>query len=125
MARRRTVQAKTTNGEALYCSFCRKDQHLVAKLVAGPGVYICDACIALCSRILTGKPTAAFKGWATLTDEEFLGTLPAAVAAVEASEERLREHVEMIRHRGISWERIAAALGVTRQAAWERFSKEN
>jgi hypothetical protein len=32
----------------LCCSFCGKDHTQVAKLVAGPGVYICDACVSLC-----------------------------------------------------------------------------
>ena len=36
----------------LRCSFCGKDQHQVEKLIAGPGVYICDQCIALCAEIL-------------------------------------------------------------------------
>jgi hypothetical protein len=31
----------------------------------------------------------------------------------------------MLRERGVSWERIASALGVSRQAAWERFSRES
>jgi len=37
----------------LICSFCGKDQENVQKLVAGPGVYICDECIDLCNDILT------------------------------------------------------------------------
>src|SRR5262249_18475915 len=32
----------------LYCSFCGKSQHDVRKLIAGPTVFICDECIALC-----------------------------------------------------------------------------
>lgn len=36
----------------LACSFCGKDQHQVVKLVAGPGVYICDQCIDLCNDII-------------------------------------------------------------------------
>ena len=36
----------------LHCSFCRKTENEVAKLVAGPGVYICDECVALASRIM-------------------------------------------------------------------------
>ncbi|MFW6366037.1 MAG: ATP-dependent Clp protease ATP-binding subunit ClpX [Spirochaetota bacterium] len=36
----------------LVCSFCGKDQDMVRKLVAGPGVYICDECIELCNDIL-------------------------------------------------------------------------
>ena len=33
----------------LYCSFCGKDQRSVAKLVAGPSVFICNECIDFCS----------------------------------------------------------------------------
>jgi hypothetical protein len=108
----------------IVCTFCRKEHHQVATMVAGPGVHICDACIGLCNRMLSGKPTAAFGGWSALSDDEFLATLPAASAAVDISAGKLREHVDMLRQRGISWERIAAALGVSRQAAWERFSSE-
>ena len=36
----------------LYCSFCGKHQDEVKKLVAGPGVYICDECVELCAEIL-------------------------------------------------------------------------
>ncbi len=36
----------------LKCSFCGKDQESVRKLVAGPGVYICDECIDLCTEIV-------------------------------------------------------------------------
>ncbi|MDD2884317.1 MAG: ATP-dependent Clp protease ATP-binding subunit ClpX [Dechloromonas sp.] len=36
----------------LYCSFCGKSQHEVKKLIAGPSVFICDECIALCTDIV-------------------------------------------------------------------------
>ena len=36
----------------LKCSFCGKPQNRVRKLIAGPGVYICDECIELCGEIL-------------------------------------------------------------------------
>jgi len=36
----------------LRCSFCNKSRDQVAKLIAGPQVYICDECIALCNEIL-------------------------------------------------------------------------
>jgi len=47
----------------LYCSFCGKNQNEVAKLIAGPAVYICDECIKICSEIIaedneTGNETA-------------------------------------------------------------------
>ncbi|MBQ2010496.1 MAG: ATP-dependent Clp protease ATP-binding subunit ClpX, partial [Selenomonadaceae bacterium] len=40
------------NDEKLVCSFCGKPQDMVRKLVAGPGVYICDECIELCNEIV-------------------------------------------------------------------------
>ncbi|MFN5988273.1 MAG: ATP-dependent protease ATP-binding subunit ClpX [Dolichospermum sp.] len=50
----------------LKCSFCGKSQEQVRKLIAGPGVYICDECVDLCNEIL---------------DEELLDTSNAASAA--------------------------------------------
>lgn len=41
-----------TNGSLLRCSFCGKNQNEVKKLIAGPGVYICDECIDLCTDII-------------------------------------------------------------------------
>jgi ClpX C4-type zinc finger len=38
----------------LACSFCKKDQDQVRKLIAGPSVYICDECVDLCNDILEG-----------------------------------------------------------------------
>ena len=38
--------------EAPYCSFCRAGANNVKRLVAGPGVYICDECIRMCSEII-------------------------------------------------------------------------
>ena len=38
----------------LRCSFCRKTESAVAKLVAGPRVYICDECVAIASRMMEG-----------------------------------------------------------------------
>jgi len=40
------------SGDLLKCSFCGKSQKQVKKLIAGPGVYICDECIDLCNEIL-------------------------------------------------------------------------
>ncbi|MEM7579038.1 MAG: ATP-dependent protease ATP-binding subunit ClpX [Cyanobacteria bacterium P01_A01_bin.80] len=53
----------------LKCSFCGKSQEQVRKLIAGPGVYICDECVDLCNEIL---------------DEELLDTNSAATASQPA-----------------------------------------
>ena len=42
-------------GDLLKCSFCGKSQKQVKKLIAGPGVYICDECIDLCAEIVHDK----------------------------------------------------------------------
>ena len=42
----------TESGDMLKCSFCGKSQKQVRKLIAGPGVYICDECIGLCNEII-------------------------------------------------------------------------
>ena len=41
-----------TNGGTVRCSFCGKSQDEVRKLVAGPGVYICNECVDLCKEII-------------------------------------------------------------------------
>jgi ATP-dependent Clp protease ATP-binding subunit ClpX len=45
--------------DKLFCSFCGKSQDVVKKLVAGPGVYICDECIELCNEIVSEEWEAA------------------------------------------------------------------
>ena len=44
--------AKFGDSDLLKCSFCGKSQKQVKKLIAGPGVYICDECIELCNEII-------------------------------------------------------------------------
>ncbi|MCR9144357.1 MAG: ATP-dependent Clp protease ATP-binding subunit ClpX [bacterium] len=46
------VRKKSGDREKLHCSFCGKEQDAVRRLVAGPGVYICDECIELCNEII-------------------------------------------------------------------------
>ena len=41
-----------TRRRSLRCSFCRKNETEVLKLVAGPRVYICDECVAIASRLM-------------------------------------------------------------------------
>jgi len=68
--------------KTLRCSFCRRDESQVAKLVAGPRVYICDRCAYETIRIMEKTPPAdpeigrrasirarLFRGWAPLHRE--------------------------------------------------------
>jgi ATP-dependent Clp protease ATP-binding subunit ClpX len=63
---------KKNDEEKLFCSFCGKSQELVKKLVAGPGVYICDECIELCNEIVSDD-------WDTSTLDRSLKDLPKPV----------------------------------------------
>ena len=58
LGRRGPVARPTDSNEQLLCSFCGKSQRQVKKLIAGPGVYICDECIDLCNEIIDEELTA-------------------------------------------------------------------
>jgi ATP-dependent Clp protease ATP-binding subunit ClpX len=49
--RRRVASARKSTA-TLTCSFCGKQQRKVNKLIAGPGVYICNECVDLCVEII-------------------------------------------------------------------------
>jgi hypothetical protein len=106
----------------LKCSFCGKSDKEVTRLIGGPGVYICDACVSICNRVLEATPAAYVIGWHAMTDDQLLGALKIAEATVEATRAVLQAQIEELRKREISWETIGNALGISRQAAWERFS---
>jgi hypothetical protein len=109
----------------LCCSFCGKDKDSVAKLVAGPGVYICSECIDLCTQILAMETTPEINPRHELPDEELLASLARAQAAAPQIDAAMRDYAGILRARGVSWTRIGSALGVSKQAAWERFSGED
>ena len=87
--------------QTLYCSFCGKSQHEVQKLIAGPTVFICDECVALCQDIMTEEhktdltPVRAPMSWVEIMeqlDRQREGQrLAKSLLAAE-----LREHYEKI-----------------------------
>ena len=109
----------------LSCSFCTKDKDSVARLVAGPGVYICNECIDLCNEILGMEPMPQIHVWHEQSDDELLASLARVQAAAPQLDAAMHDYVDLLRSRGVSWTRIGAALGVSKQAAWERFSGED
>jgi hypothetical protein len=117
--------------DTVACSFCLKSPDSVAKMIGGPGVFICNECVGLCNDILAleGEPTPDAAGsWQKrlgLSDDELLAHLPKIAAAAEQVERHLTAWVRQARERSITWTRIGEALGMTRQSAWERFSGED
>ena len=125
-----------STGPDLRCSFCGKSQHEVTKLVAGPGVFICDKCVDLSSQIIAqemrNKGASAdgsdsppnLRAWDDLSDDELLAEMVRAHAAHRNVDAAVARHVRALRDRDVTWARIGEALGMTRQSAWERFSGE-
>jgi ATP-dependent Clp protease ATP-binding subunit ClpX len=68
----------------LKCSFCGKSQDQVRKLIAGPGVYICDECIDLCNEILDEELVDGHGGSAGRQTPETKGKAPAKKSAKPA-----------------------------------------
>lgn len=108
-------------------------------MVAGPGVYICDACVELCGQVIAdtpprpdGIPQRVHRGpdprtdeyLVGMSDEDMLTMLPRQALTVEQAERDLRAWVRLLRDRGVTWARIGEALGVSRQAAWDRFAAD-
>ena len=113
------------------CSFCAKPSSEVEKVIAGPGVYICNECVGLCNDILRAerqapsKPETELPAWdESMSDEQILDLLPRIAAVGAQTEAGLQRLVTILRERKVTWARIGAALAITRQSAWERFSDE-
>ena len=89
----------------LYCSFCGKSQHDVRTLVAGPAVFICDACIDVCTGFVVDP----------LHDEEIARLQGAAENALTMSTEDLAHYVE--RGRKGAQRNLLTLQGIERQLA--------
>jgi ATP-dependent Clp protease ATP-binding subunit ClpX len=84
--------ARASDGnEQLLCSFCGKSQRQVKKLIAGPGVYICDECIDLCNEIIDEELTvpAALDLETLPKPKEIYGVLNDYVVSQEESKRTL------------------------------------
>jgi hypothetical protein len=92
--------------DPLYCSFCGKSQHEVRKLIAGPTVFICDACVEVCRDIVAeAEPQTVTE--ALVRVAEAAGQALAAYRAIfgsrswtardRAAFERLEFHLDILR----------------------------
>ena len=109
----------------MHCSFCGKSQHEVAKLIAGAGqIFICGECVGLCNQYISGEAPdlSGFSPMSAWTSEKLLALLAPTNDTVDGYREYLQAMVDELRGREVSWAAIGRALGVSRQAAWERFT---
>jgi ClpX C4-type zinc finger len=111
--------------KTLYCSFCFKSQHQVKLLISGPtGIFICDECVDLCNECVAGRFPNPSKRPSDqeLPPERLLEGLQPIEDTVQGKGNQLQRVVDILRSREVSWARIGAALGISRQSAWERFT---
>lgn len=108
------------------CSFCGKHSSDVGKLVAGPGVYICNECVELCADAIAQvekKPESFRPRSDPASSERLLAWLPDIANTLRAVERDIVEKVERLRRDGVRWESIAKALGLTEEEALKRFGE--
>ena len=109
----------------LECSFCGRSADEVDRLVAGPGVHICDGCVSLCQRAIDENPPPSVRTWDELSDDALLAEMVRIHASRRQVDDAVAQVVGRLRARRVTWARIGEALGMTRQSAWERFSGED
>ena len=96
----------------------------VRKLISGPGgIFICDECVEQCNEIIAGHlPSSRSPSVEELPTERLLERLGAIEETVQGKGNQLQQAVDLLRSRRVSWAVIGAALGISRQSAWERFA---
>lgn len=112
------------------CSHCLRPRAETGPLLHSPLAAICRSCgdrvvASFAERAATQSQPfdPQTPPWSALDDETVLVRVRDVADAEGQVEEHLRAWVEMARERGISWARIGRALDMTRQSAWERFTK--
>jgi hypothetical protein len=126
----RMPTTETTDNPITSCSFCDKPSAAVEKLVAGPAVYICNECVDLSATIISdaaySTPEESARRRAQFTSpsaEEILALLPGVARLAARVEADLARKVGRLREQGTSWPQIADALGMSTDAARQRFDK--
>lgn len=110
------------------CSYCLRPRRETGRLVASPLAALCEPCARGALELFENDPATDLDApqppWATLDDDALLSRLPQVADAGAQVERHLKVWITAARDRGISWARIGQALEMTRQSAWERFTKD-
>jgi hypothetical protein len=109
------------------CSFCGRRGTDDTRFAGGLGALMCTECLESFTAAFAAPENAGVKiiGWSeeSMSDADMLARLPLIAATAGQVDRYLRAWVGRIRERHISYAEIGKALGVSRQAAWERFSR--
>ncbi len=123
----------------LACSFCGERACDVEALVAAGAGRICAKCANACVTAMTPRSSTPEKPCVRAipvtppaqnpceqplkTDTvSLLERLNVAQTTMDANRDAVQDHVRELRHRKTSWAKIGDSLGISRQAAWQRFS---
>ena len=109
------------------CSFCGKRGTDDTRFAGGLGALMCTDCLESFTAAFAAPENAhvTIIGWSDedMSDADMLARLPLIASTASQVDRYLRAWVARIRERHISYAEIGKALGVSRQAAWERFSR--
>ncbi len=116
--------------EGRICSFCGLPggPGTDLPLVGGLGAQICATCVEDFHTTLNDADRvseAKSFPWERMSDAEVLAVLPLILASAEQNAYFAQEWVDLLRSRKVSWAEIGRTLGVSRQAAWERFARKS
>jgi ribosomal protein L37AE/L43A len=107
------------------CSFCGKPNTQVKKLIAGPGIFICDECVGLCREIIEEEagldPQAASAAYQNRSAEQMLAQLEGSAHTIETVQTTSKYLVGRLRESGTSWHEIGDRLHVPAEVAAEQF----
>ena len=124
---KRGQSQESNNRRHWRCSFCGRGEDKLRRLVAGPGVFICDQCVQLCNEVLESDERR--RGLSIGPDRKvvlvLLDELRINAAGLKQSEDQLQRAVNLLRRNNVAWSRIGEAMGTSGQAAWERYSGED
>ncbi|WP_183093694.1 ClpX C4-type zinc finger protein [Nocardioides stalactiti] len=107
------------------CSFCGEQGSQQRRLAGGLGAMICFPCLESYYEDTRSPERVAARSravWDEMSDLELLGYLPLIVRSAEQNAAFVHDWVALLRDRKVSWAQVGKALGVSRQAAWERFA---
>jgi RNA polymerase-binding transcription factor DksA len=120
--------ATSTEDGIASCSFCGKPGSMVQRLVAGPGVYICNECVELSTAIIEDAAHASSEESARRrsqfydrSPEDVLAMLPALARSAARVEAELAGWIGRLREQGTDWQAIAGAVGMSADVARQRF----
>jgi hypothetical protein len=105
----------TTRTATATCTFCGKGNTDVKKLIAGPGVFICDECVALCVDIIAIEVPAQDKeareqAYREQPISEMLALLPGMTKTAARVEAELARWIRRAVQRGATWDQVADSL---------------